>query len=332
MLLLKHKKNFLELKLENTTDFWYLNKIISQNDIVKGTFERKIKINDKSIKKKYYGIIKVEKIEYDEQFRVNGTIQSEHEEIAKGSHQSISFKINDIIKIEKNNLLNIHLELIKKSHKPKDKFLVIAFDRDQAFFFEVEDNKNKLLFNLKGNPKKKEYNAEHTDFYSEIIKETDKIESNYKMIIFSSPSFFREYLIKKINNNLKKKSFSVGCSTVHEKTILEVLKQQELEKILGENDLKHDIELLNEALIELNKDGNVAYGLNDIKEIANTGAIKTLLVSEKLLEEKREEIEYILDNVEKTNGKITIFNSKNDAGIQLDGLTGIIALLNYKIK
>ncbi|MDD3263600.1 MAG: hypothetical protein PHT94_01755 [Candidatus Nanoarchaeia archaeon] len=332
MILLNHKKNFLELKIENTTDYWYLSKIISTNDIVKGAFERKIKINDNSVKKKYFGIIKVEKIEYDEKIRINGTIQSEHEEIPKGSYQAISFEINDIIKIEKNNLLKFHLDLIKKSHKVKDKLLVIAFDRDEAYFFEVEDNQNKLLFNLKGNPIKKEYESESSNFYSEIISETKKIESNYKLIIFSSPSFFKEYLIKLLDEKLKQKSFSVGCSTVHEKSILEILKQQELEKILGENDLKNDLEILNKALVEINKDGNVAYGLNDIKNISNTGAINILLVTEKLLEEKREEIEEILDNIEKTNGEIRIINSKNDAGIQLDGLGGIISLLNYKIK
>ena len=74
------------------------------------------------------------------------------------------------------------------------------------------------------------------------------------------------------------------------------------------------------------------------------GAVETLLISEKLLLEKRmqkdskdqgdrnhRELEDLLHTVEKMNGAVQIIRSNHDAGKQLKSLGGALALLRYDI-
>jgi protein pelota len=80
-----------------------------------------------------------------------------------------------------------------------------------------------------------------------------------------------------------------------------------------------------------------SYGIKETKNAAEAGAIKTLLITDKFIQKKREEnkykgIEEIMKQIDNTKGDIFIISSEHEAGKKLDGLGGIGAILRYKIN
>lgn len=90
-------------------------------------------------------------------------------------------------------------------------------------------------------------------------------------------------------------------------------------------------------MIEIARESGLAkYKIENVREAANAGAIRVLMITEKLVEKMRElkrynELEGIFDATESTKGEIHIISSKYEAGEKLDGLGGIGAILRFKI-
>ncbi len=91
--------------------------------------------------------------------------------------------------------------------------------------------------------------------------------------------------------------------------------------------------LVEKVFEEIGKNsGFIAYGLGEVKQALDYSAIETLLVSESLLVKERDSIEKILELAEKGRAKINIVSSENEPGKKLDGISGIAALLRFKIN
>jgi protein pelota len=110
--------------------------------------------------------------------------------------------------------------------------------------------------------------------------------------------------------------------------IQEVLKKGTIERAATENRIAKEIRNVNEILEEIAKSSDlIAYGEKEVKEAANMGAIKKLLILDKLVSEK----ETLLDLVENMGGEIILISSEHEGGKQLEALGGIAALLRFKI-
>ena len=88
---------------------------------------------------------------------------------------------------------------------------------------------------------------------------------------------------------------------------------------------------------EISKNNLASYGLKETKEAALIGAVKTLLITDNLIQQKRienqyEEIEEIMKTVDNTKGDILVISSEHEAGKKLDGLGGIAAILRFKLN
>jgi protein pelota len=80
------------------------------------------------------------------------------------------------------------------------------------------------------------------------------------------------------------------------------------------------------------KYGPVEYGIEDVKNALEVGAVETLLIIDKLIRGKNAQVEEILIHTESLSGNVVIISSIHDAGKQLEALGGIAAILRYKIK
>jgi len=78
--------------------------------------------------------------------------------------------------------------------------------------------------------------------------------------------------------------------------------------------------------------GLIAYGLDEVKRGDEYGAVDTLLITEDLLSQNREQIDQILEDVEKKRGKVLIVPKDSPVYYQVKSLTGIVALLRFKIN
>ena len=93
----------------------------------------------------------------------------------------------------------------------------------------------------------------------------------------------------------------------------------------------------NQLFKEISKDNLAAYGLKEVKEAVNSGAVAMLMVTDSLIQKSRQddkyqEIEELMKVTEQIKGEVFIISSDNEAGKKLDGLGGIGAILRYKVN
>ena len=344
-------KKPVKLKIENLDDLWYLNQLIDTNDIVSGKTFRKIKIGKEGerkqtiVKKPVFLKIKVEKLEFSKHsnvLRISGTVTEAPEDIALGSYHTFNVEENTIIKIQKENWLHYQIEKIKEaSAETKSKILVCVHDREEAYFALIKKYGFDILSSIKGNvTKKADLEKIESKFYKDIIKQLEEYDKRHGLnkIILASPAFWKEDLMKELNNqDLKKKILLATCSDVGENGINEVLRRPETSEALKQDRISKEMRHVEELLEEISKNNLASYGLEETKNAVGAGAVRTLLLTDEFIQKKREEnvyeeIEIIIKNTDSSKGTVVIVSSEHEAGKKLNGLGGIGAILRYKIS
>jgi protein pelota len=345
------KKGEVKVKIENLDDLWYLNQIIEKNDLIKGKTLRKIKLGEetqrkqKTAKKPVFLLVQVKKVEFSKTsniLRISGLVKEGPEDVPLGSHHTFNTEENSIITIIKQKWLKFQIDKIKEASKETaTKILICIHDREEAYFALMKKYGYQILANIKGTVSKKaDVKQVETNFYKEIIKQLQEYNERYNLskVIIASPAFWKEELMKELSDeNIKSKTILATCSSVGENAINEVLKRPETENALKQDRIAREFKYIEGLFAEISKNNLASYGLKETKNAAIAGAVKTLLITDSFIQQKREEdkheeVEEIMKTVDNTKGDILIISSEHEAGKKLDGLGGIAAILRYKIN
>ncbi len=345
---IKKDKQEIKLQAENQDDLWYLSHIIDPGDIVKGKTIRKIKLgegtdrNVKIIKKPVFLKINVEKTELGaDELRVNGKILEGPEDVTKGSYHTFSIESGTTFSIEKEKWLKYQLDKIKEASSVSPKIMIVVMDREEAFFALMKKSGYEVILHLEGDVQKKKTDEKAKGgFYAEIIKKLEEYLERYDLerIVVSSPAFFKEDLMKEVKNpEIKKRVILATCSSVGKNGIDETLKREETKEALRQQRASSEMKYIDELLGEISKNGKAAYGMKEVKNAAEAGAVVRLMVTDKLIFDLREkgkyeELDQIMKKVDNTKGDITIVSSEHEGGKRLDGLGGVGALLRYQMS
>ncbi len=344
-------KGFVKLKVEDVDDLWYLSHIIDSGDYVKGETFRKIKIgesdsrNMKVIKRKIFVKINVEKIEfhkYSDILRVSGKITEGPEDISLGSYHTFNIESQSIFSLEKEEFLGFQKEKLDEACKPKTfGVLLCVFDREEAVFALMKNYGYEVLTELKGDVQKKAdpESVESNRFYKDIIKAMKDYVQRYNInkIVVGSPAFWKEYLLKEIDEDeLKQKIITASCNNIGKNGLDELVKRPEVVSALKDDRVVKETGFVEELLKEIKKDGPVVYGFNETKNAVDSGAVKELLISDALIMKLRQNDDYekldsLMKSANRLKADIHIISSENDAGKKLEGLGGIGAILRFKI-
>lgn len=333
------RRGILKLVPTNRDDLWLLSQVINRHALVSSKTTRKIKLSETKVEKKtYYLQIMVEKVELEEELlRLNGRVESEVEDIPKGSYHSLNIGLNDDLKIEQ-KWLRYQIDKIEESTKERLSILLVVLDRESVYFAKLQEQGYKVLANFEGDVEKKhEGLAAKGGFYKQVGKKLKEYDERFKLdrVVIGSPAFFKEDFMKELDDAwLKKKITLATCSSVSENAFGEILKRDEIKNTLQQARIQEELELVDRLFGAIGKGRKFCYGLNEVKEKANSGAVEILLVSSGLIgkyreEDKFEDLEGIMLIVEQTKGKVVIVDSKNEAGKRLDGISGIAGILRY---
>ena len=104
--------------------------------------------------------------------------------------------------------------------------------------------------------------------------------------------------------------------------------------IVAFGEMVQEISLLEEAWQRISTNGAVAYGRADIQRATEEGAVDTLLIGADVLREDEApdgQVAWsqLAESVEKFSGKVIQCSVDHDAGEQLLGFGGAVALLRY---
>lgn len=342
------KKGEAKIKVESLDDLWYLTQIIDKNDFVKGKTLRKIKVGSaekEAVRKSVFIELQVEKVEFSKttnRLRVLGTIIEGPEDVQKGSYHTFNVELGTIITIVKENWPAYQIDRLKEAAKASAlKILICVFDREDAFFALMKRAGYELLTKIHGNVAKKGVDEKiKSTFYSQIIKQLEEYDKRFKLdkIILASPAFWKEELFKVLQNEeIKKKIVQATCSSADESAINEVLKRDEVQKALKEERVSDELALVENVLKEISKQGLAAYGMDEVEQAVEAGAVKDLLVTDALIMQLREEDKFdrlddMMKQADKNKAKIHIISVEHSGGKKLEGLGGIAALLRFKLS
>jgi protein pelota len=344
------KQGKVKIRVDNLDDLWYLNALIEENNMIAGQTERKIKLggatdrNQKVTRKKFFLGINVEKVEFHKYaniLRVSGKIVAGPEDIARGSYHTFNVEEDSIIEINKEQWQRYHLEKLKEATETKQaKVVICLLDREHAHFALMKKYGYEHIASMKGNVQKKDSPEKvKSNFYQEVITQLVEYDTRFKLdkIILASPGFWKQYVQEQTKkSSIAKKVIIATCSSVNKKAFEEVLKREEVMSALKDDHIVREINLVEEVLKEIMKEGNVAYGLRETKKAATAGAIKEFLITDTLIQKRRREerfhpIEIMMKEADNAGGNVHIISADHEGGKKLDGLGGIAAILRYKM-
>ena len=154
-----------------------------------------------------------------------------------GSYHSFNVEVNDVITLTKGSWSNYQIKRLKDSAVPRKKSLLVVFDREEAIIGVLSSKGFEKLSELKGDVKKKVDNSGGGDsFFKELAKAVEEYKERLKVdrIILGSPAFWKDYVLKELPEDLRKKTISCTVSGVYDSSIKELLKSSDLGKSLDD--------------------------------------------------------------------------------------------------
>lgn len=334
------KRGIIKININDNNDLWHLENLIEEGDFVtartmRSVFiereGRKIKVERKPMKLK----IEVEKVEYHKyanKLRIMGKIVEGPEKVSIGSYHTIEAEIGSILTIEKKKWKKYQLERLKRAQLRVPAVLLVVVDFEEATFAQLKESGVSYILELKNPHSMKEEKQE--EFYKNVISEIEKRSEDVKGVVLAGPGFAKEHIfniIKEKNPKLASRIVQDSCSSASRAGINELLKRKSIQKIVVRSKILEESRLVEEFFYHLNRDDGLAtYGFEQVKNAMGMGAIKTLLVSEEKIRDKK--VENLAKEVERKGGKVEIISRVHDLGERFSGMSGLGAILRFRIS
>lgn len=340
---LKHnREGEISLTPETLDDLWHLKYIIEKGDLVFSLTKRKAdsaadKLRPEKAEKKTVRLgVRVEDVEFHKfsnRLRVHGLI--EHGMDAGFYH---TLNIEDgtnlsITKYWKKDQLERVNEAEAASKRPK--VILVAIEEGDADIGFVRHYGIEIYSHITQSSGKGEGTLREV-FFSTILDQLTHAMSGTESVVVSGPGFtkddFMKYASSK-NSDLVTGILVEDTSSIGMSGFQEVLRRGAVDRIMEESRIARESSLMDSLLKEIAIDGKVAYGMDEVKQAIDFGAVETLLVADEMLRLERESgnIDGLIQNVERSQGKMVVFSTEFEPGQRLHSLGGIAAILRFKI-
>jgi len=339
------RQNELKVEAQTLEDLWFLTRLLDEGDVVEGTSFRRFKPlgaeKDSGEKKKVRVELRLEKIEFAEsanKLRLTGVIVSgSPEEYApQGEHHTIDVEPGGRLMIRK-VLTPFHRELLKESGEKQVRATIIVLDDEKATVARLQASGVRFVFEVASQARKRDpktFEEERKRFMAELLKQAEAAEGR---IIIAGPGFakdsFKKYVSEKAPALLKRISFEV-TSNAERSGVYELLKKGIVQRVLGEQRVAKEFELLEELKKRIGKDeGTAVYGMADVASAVEARAAEQLMILDELLKKKetRHEANSLIEKARRAGAPVVIFDSEDDAGMEFRAF-GVAALLRYKMR
>ena len=220
------------------------------------------------------------------------------------------------------------------------KVAIIVVENDEVVIFQIASHgmRDLATFTLRGGGKREKSSLDAREgFFVKAAKESALLLGRDTPLVICGPGLARqqfEKLIKK--NGCEQEIMNVATNIGGRPAANEVLAEGLAGELLGETAISKQTMIIEEALRRMAIDGAVAYGYEAILKAFEQGAIETLVINSEMLRDVDAKIgnESWIDftaRLDGTGSNLIQASNEHDAGQQLDGLGGAIALLRWKI-
>ncbi len=385
------KNGVLQVKVEHPTDMYILSRVLDVGDYLRARTTRRIKRKDSEGKSGDKGerivltlTIRVLEISFadtikSQRIRVKGVVVEGPEQYIKvGGYHTINVDLNSIVTIRKPlGWMSFHFEMLEEAEKAVKLPLMLAvvIDAGEATLALIDNFRLEFLPHVRERiPRKsglggKKRSELLLQFFNKVYKTILRhVELGAKIILIGGPGFIKDHFQDYLRERIPSKNVQIyveNTSVSGRSGINELLKSGMMDKVGKDFRILREMKLV-ESFLECLSKGTMTctYGLSKIKELAPTGAIESLIITDKFLhhvveartagegmddstlepgddsssdellskeERERKDIVEIIRHVEINRGKVHVVSSSSDPGKQVETFGGIIALLRYPV-
>ncbi len=277
---------------------------------------------------------------FTDNLRIQGIITEA--KIDLGSHHTHLVSSGDEVEVSfEGGLPDVDRELVKSALaagiQPKAGLVVV--ESDEVLIFEVAARgiRDVSSFSMRGGGKRADDSTGvRRGFFERVARETKMVFAGQMPLVICGPGMAREQfegMLRAVGaeNQILNAATSIGGRAAAN----EVLAGGAADAVLGEHDLVRQVRAIEDGLTRISTNGAVSYGLNAIEDASEQGAVETLIVNASLLRSDdrviRARWDGITSAVATNRGEIIQASEDHDAGQQLLGMGGAIALLRWKV-
>jgi len=353
MRILKQTENHWKLRIESDDDLWVLARLASTGRHLAMLGERRDTTTAESgsrakaaERKKMWielRILNTEYQSYSDILRVHGIIEQAPIDI--GSHHTHLIEIGDEIELISmvpfpafdSSLLKDAVDSSNKSNVS-----VVVVENDEIILFEITSRglREGATWTMRGGGKRGDVRTSESvaqSFQKQVAKEILAATSTELPMILCGPGHAREKLRSVILEIEPERNLRlIGTSMAGRAGANEVIREGLANEFLEDHAINKEIQLLEEVWKRISSNGAVAYGEQALVRAMSEGAIETLLIAIDLLRDEETQLDDKLlrdwvQGLDAIGGQLIQCSTDHDAGEQLLGLGGVVALLRYKM-
>ncbi|WP_423750549.1 mRNA surveillance protein pelota [Salinirarus marinus] len=334
---------------ENVDDLWHLSHVLEPGDLVEGDTTRRIQRDDEQMRdtggqrEHLYVTLEVEDVEFARfanRLRVGGVIVDCSREDELGHHHTLNVEEHSEITIEKHFKPDQMARIEEAEEAAENPDVAIAtVEEGEAHVHTVAQHGTEEYASFTRPTGKGEYARPRAELFDELGSALSHLDAD--AVILAGPGFTKQDARDHIAENypeVSEKLTVVDTSSVGDRGVHEVLKRGAVEEVQAETRIAREAELIDELMERIAEGTKVAYGIDEVAEAADFGAVEDLLIVDERLREERQgegdwdvDVNDVIESVEQKGGEVTVFSSEFDPGRQLKNLGGIAALLRYRL-
>ncbi len=336
------KSGEIKILIQTEDDLWQLYNIVEKDDLAFALTTRREESKDDKLraergeKRKMRLGIRVESVEFHEftdWLRIHGVIEEGPQDI--GSYHTFNLSVGEdlsVIKVWRRELMDRLFDAEKAVERPLITF--VAIDEEEAVLVQLREYGIKEVAKIRSNASGKQYTTKKpgkNEFYPEVLAKLESIAGEGVCIVLG-PGFEKENFSNYIRD--KKRPIAKGLHVLSTgqsgmAAVQEVMKKGIGSEVLKESRVAVETKLIEDLMAEIAKDGAFAYGVADVGNCLDAGAVETVLITDKAMRSRK--YEKLLNKTEESKSKVVVISTLHDAGRKLESIGDVGALLRYKV-
>lgn len=336
---------------ENVDDLWHLSYVLEPGDLVEGDTTRRIQRNDDQMRdtggerEHLHVTIEVEDVEFARfanRLRVGGVIVDASREDQLGFHHTLNVEERAEITIEK-QFKPDQTERLERAEEAAENpdVAIVTVEEGEAYVHTVAQYGTNEYASFTRPTGKGEYARPRNELFGDLGSALSHLDVD--AIILAGPGFTkqdaRDYLEEEYPEVVDLIGATVDTSGVGDRGVHEVLKRGAVSDVQKDTRIAREAELVDQLMEGIAQGTKVAYGVEEVAEAAEFGAVDQLLLLDTRLRAERQgegdwdvDVNHVIETVEQKGGEVTVFSGEFQPGEQLKNLGGIAALLRYRLE
>jgi protein pelota len=335
---------------ETVDDLWHLSHVLEPGDLVSGDTTRRIQRDDENLRdtggerEHLFVTLEVEDVEFARfanRLRVGGVIVDCSREDQLGHHHTLNLEERSELTIEK-RFKPDQMDRIEEAEETAEnpEVAVATVEEGEAYVHLVKEYGTEEYGRFTRPTGKGEYARPRSELFEDLGAALSRLDVT--AVILAGPGFTKQDALEYIEDNypdVAGKVTTVDTSSAGDRGVHEVLKRGAVDEVQAETRIAREAELIDELTARIAEGVKASYGIEQVAEAAEFGAVERLLVLDERLREERQgrggwdvDVDEVIETVEQKGGAVTVFSAEFDPGRQLKNLGGIAALLRYRLE